>query len=80
VIEHGSLRALGHAGAHSLSVASASFREKYNRSTMENARQLQCKALRRLQKIRRHNNNGNNGKNNAQNNGNNGKSKPKVKT
>jgi hypothetical protein len=34
------------------------FLEKYNRSTMENARQLQCKALRRLQKIRRRKNNG----------------------
>jgi hypothetical protein len=33
-------------------------REKYNRSTMENARQLQCKALRTLAKIRRRKNNG----------------------
>jgi len=34
------------------------FREKYNRSTMENARQLQCKALRGREKIRRRRNNG----------------------
>src|ERR1700756_2425036 len=34
------------------------FREKYNRSTMENARQLQCKALRRREKSRRRRNNG----------------------
>jgi len=46
------------------------FREKYNRFTTENAPQLQCKALRRLQKIRRRNNNGEQWKNNAQNNGN----------
>jgi hypothetical protein len=32
--------------------------EKYNRFTMAKARQLQCKALRRLQKIRQRNNNG----------------------
>jgi hypothetical protein len=31
---------------------------KYNRSAMENARQLQCKALRRRQKSRRRSNNG----------------------
>src|SRR5690242_18950570 len=34
------------------------FSEKYNRSAMENAHQLQCKALRRLEKIRRRKNNG----------------------
>jgi hypothetical protein len=35
-----------------------SFWEKYNRSAMENTRQLQCKALRELEKSRRRNNNG----------------------
>jgi hypothetical protein len=39
-------------------VGPKNFSEKYNRFTMENARQLQCKALRRLQKIRRRKNNG----------------------
>jgi hypothetical protein len=34
------------------------FPEKYNRSTMENARQLQCKPLQGLEKIRRRKNNG----------------------
>jgi hypothetical protein len=34
------------------------FSEKYKRFTMENARQLQGKALRRLEKIRRRKNNG----------------------
>jgi hypothetical protein len=34
------------------------FQEKYNGFTMAKARQLQCKALRKLQKIRRRNNNG----------------------
>jgi hypothetical protein len=34
------------------------FLEKYNRFTMKNARQLQCKALCRLQKSRRRKNNG----------------------
>jgi hypothetical protein len=34
------------------------FREKYNRFTMESARQLQWKPLRQLQKSRRRNNNG----------------------
>src|SRR5690242_4038644 len=34
------------------------FSEKYNRSAMENAHQLQCKALRRLEKIRRRKNDG----------------------
>ena len=39
-------------------VFAKNFREKYNRSTMENARQLQCKALRKLQKSRQRRNNG----------------------
>jgi hypothetical protein len=34
------------------------FREKYNRFTMENARESQCKALRRREKSRRRKNNG----------------------
>src|SRR5262249_43180517 len=34
------------------------FLEKYNEFTMENSRQLQCKALRKLQKIHRRKNNG----------------------
>jgi len=34
------------------------FPEKYNRFTMENARQLQCKALSELEKSRRRKNNG----------------------
>jgi hypothetical protein len=38
--------------------AAENFREKYNRFTMENARQLQCKALCMLRKIRRRKNNG----------------------
>jgi hypothetical protein len=33
------------------------FEKKYNRSAMENARHLQCKALRELEKSRRRNNN-----------------------
>jgi hypothetical protein len=51
-------------------VQSKNFSKKYNRFTMEHARQLQCKALRRLEKIRQRNNNGEQWKNNAQNNGN----------
>src|SRR6202051_4120990 len=43
--------------------------QKYNRSTMENCRQLQCKALKEQRKSRRRKNNGNNEKNNAKNNG-----------
>jgi len=34
------------------------FPEKYSRSAMENASRLQCKALRRLEKIRRRKNSG----------------------
>jgi hypothetical protein len=44
--------------------------EKYRRSTGENARQLQCKALQRREKSRRRRNRGEQGKNNSQNSGN----------
>ncbi|HEY4921777.1 MAG TPA: hypothetical protein VII40_16865 [Xanthobacteraceae bacterium] len=42
--------------------------QKYNGFTMENCRQLQCKALKEQRKSRRRKNNGNNEKNNAKNN------------
>src|ERR1700693_2213922 len=48
--------------------------QKYNRSAMENWRQLQCKSLREQEKFRRRKNNGEQWKNNARSNGNNEKS------